>query len=151
MPVKKGDLLRMASGYGWRIDPFTKARKKHKGMDFSALVGTPVYATGNGVVIRADRKASGYGKHIEINHGFGYTTLYAHLSKYNVRRGQHVKRGDIIGFVGMTGRTSGHHLHYEIHKNGVAINPINYYYGNLSPQEFAEMQRVASEEGQSVD
>jgi len=151
MPVKKQDLLRMASGYGWRIDPFTKARKKHKGMDFSAIVGTPVYATGNGIIKRVDRKASGYGKHIEIDHGFGYTTLYAHLSKYKVRHGQHVKRGDLIGYVGMTGRTSGHHLHYEVHKNGIAVNPINYYYGNLSPKEFAEMQRVASQEGQSVD
>jgi len=151
MPIKKEDLLRMASGYGWRIDPFTKARKKHKGMDFSAIVGTPIYATGNGIVTRADRRASGYGKHVEINQGFGYTTLYAHMSKYNVRRGQHVKRGDLIGFVGMTGRTSGHHLHYEVRKNGVAVNPINYYYGNLTPQEFVNMQRVASEEGQSFD
>jgi len=150
-PIKKEDLLRMASGYGWRTDPFTKARKRHKGMDFSAIVGTPVYATGNGVVKRADRRVSGYGKHIEINHGFGYVTLYAHLRKYNVRRGQRIKRGDIIGYVGMTGRTSGHHLHYEVHKNGRAINPINFYYGNLTPEEFIEMQRIASQEGQSED
>jgi len=150
-PIKKEDLLRMASGYGWRTDPFTKARKRHKGMDFSALVGTPVYATGNGVVKRADRRLSGYGKHIEIDHGYGYVTLYAHLSKYKVRRGQRVKRGDIIGYVGLTGRTSGHHLHYEVHKNGVAVNPINYYYGNLTPEEFLEMQRTASQEGQSED
>ena len=150
-PIKKEDLLRMASGYGWRTDPFTKARKRHKGMDFSAIVGTPVYATGNGVVKRADRRLSGYGKHIEIDHGYGYVTLYAHLSKYRVRRGQRVKRGDIIGYVGMTGRTSGHHLHYEVHKNGRAINPINFYYGNLTPEEFLEMQRIASQEGQSED
>ncbi|MFK5891365.1 MAG: M23 family metallopeptidase [Flavobacteriaceae bacterium] len=150
-PIKKEDLLRMASGYGWRTDPFTKARKRHKGMDFSAIVGTPVYATGNGIVKRADRRLSGYGKHIEINHGFGYVTLYAHLDKYRVRRGQRVKRGDVIGYVGMTGRTAGHHLHYEVHKNGVAINPINFYYGNLTPEEFLEMQRIASQEGQSED
>lgn len=150
-PVKKEDLLRMASGFGWRIDPFTKARKQHRGMDFSAIVGTPVYATGNGVVARANRNAPGYGKHIEINHGFGYLTLYAHLDSYKVRSGQHVKRGDLIGYVGMTGRTSGHHLHYEVHKNGVAINPINFYYGNLTPEEFIIMQRIASQEGQSVD
>ena len=150
-PIKKEDLLRMASGYGWRTDPFTKARKRHKGMDFSAIVGTPIYATGNGIIKRADRRLSGYGKHIEINHGCGYVTLYAHLSKYNVRRGQRVKRGDIIGYVGLTGRTSGHHLHYEVHKDGRAVNPINFYYGNLTPEEFLEMQRIASQEGQSED
>ena len=151
MPVKKGDLLRMASGYGWRIDPFTKARKKHKGMDFSALVGTPVYATGNGVVVRADNRATGFGNHIVINHGYGYQTLYAHLSKYNVKRGQHVKRGDLIGFVGSTGRSTGPHLHYEVHKNGRKVNPINYYYGDLTPEEFVAMQKAASVEGQSFD
>jgi len=150
-PVRKGDLKRMASGYGWRIDPFTKARKKHYGMDFSAPIGTPVYASGDGIVKRADQRSSGFGKHIEINHGFGYKTLYAHLSKYNVRKGQHVKRGDLIGFVGTTGRSSGPHLHYEVHKNGVKVNPINYYYGNLSPEEFIAMQKAAQMEGQSLD
>ncbi|MCF6181297.1 peptidoglycan DD-metalloendopeptidase family protein [Lutibacter sp.] len=150
-PVKKGDLKRMASGYGWRTDPFTKARKKHYGMDFSAPIGTPVYATGDGIVKRVDQRASGFGKHIEINHGFGYITLYAHLSKYNVRKGQRVKRGDLIGFVGTTGRSQGPHLHYEVHKNGVKVNPINYYYGNLSPQEFIAMQKAAQMEGQSLD
>lgn len=150
-PVNKEDLLRMASGYGWRIDPFTKIMKQHKGMDFSAHVGTPVYATGNGVVVRADRSTPGFGNHIEINHGFGYVTLYAHLASYRVRGGQRVKRGDLIGFIGMTGRTSGPHLHYEVHKNGVSIDPINFYYGNLSPEEFIAMQRIASQEGQSVD
>ncbi|WP_457616365.1 M23 family metallopeptidase [Lutibacter sp.] len=150
-PVKKEDLTRMASGYGWRLDPFTKARKKHKGMDFTAPRGTPVYATGDGVVIRADQRSSGYGKHIRIDHGFGYISLYAHLSKYNVRRGQRVKRGDLIGFVGNTGRSQGPHLHYEISKNGRKINPINFYYGDLSPEEFVAMQRAAQIEGQSLD
>ncbi|MFK5959039.1 MAG: M23 family metallopeptidase [Lutibacter sp.] len=150
-PVKKEDLTRMASGYGWRSDPFTKARKKHYGMDFSAPTGTPVYATGDGIVKRADQRASGFGKHIEINHGFGYITLYAHLSKYNVKKGKHVKRGDLIGFVGTTGRSLGPHLHYEVHKNGKKINPINFYYGNLSPKEFEAMQRAAQIEGQSLD
>ncbi|MGV6846113.1 MAG: M23 family metallopeptidase [Lutibacter sp.] len=150
-PVKKEDLKRMASGYGWRTDPFTKARKKHYGMDFSAPIGTPVFATGDGIVKRADQRASGFGKHIEINHGFGYITLYAHLSKYNVRKGQHVKRGDLIGFVGTTGHSSGPHLHYEVHKNGVKVNPINYYYGNLSPEEFIAMQKAAQMEGESLD
>jgi len=150
-PVKKEDLTRMASGYGWRSDPFTKARKKHWGMDFTAPRGTPIYASGDGVIIRADQRSSGYGKHIRIDHGFGYISLYAHMSKYNVRKGQKVKRGDLIGFVGNTGRSQAPHLHYEIHKNGTKINPINFYYGNLSPEEFEAMQKAAQIEGQSLD
>jgi murein DD-endopeptidase MepM/ murein hydrolase activator NlpD len=150
-PVKNQDLTRMASGYGWRSDPFTKANKKHQGMDFTAPKGTPVYASGDGVIDRADQNAAGYGKHIRINHGFGYTSLYAHLSNYNVKKGQHVKRGDLIGFVGSTGRSQAPHLHYEIIKNGEKINPINFYYGNLSPEEFAAMQKAAEIQGQSLD
>jgi murein DD-endopeptidase MepM/ murein hydrolase activator NlpD len=150
-PIKKEDLSRMASGFGWRSDPFTKARKMHKGMDFTSARGVPIYATGNGIVKRADGGASGFGKHVRIDHGFGYLTLYAHLSKYNVRKGQRIKRGDLIGFVGSTGRSQAPHLHYEVHKNGVAINPINFYYGNLTPEEFKEMLKAASQEGQSYD
>lgn len=150
-PVKNEDLTRMASGYGWRSDPFTKARKKHEGMDFSSPVGTPVYASGDGYVERADQNSAGYGKHIRIEHGFGYTTLYAHLSNYNVKKGQKIRRGDLIGFVGNTGRSQGPHLHYEVHKNGTAVNPINFYYGNLSPEEFEAMQKAAQIEGQSLD
>ena len=144
-PVKNEDLTRMASGYGYRSDPFTKARKFHRGMDFTAPRGTPVYATGNGVVKRADRRSSGYGRHIRIDHGFGYISLYAHLYKYVVRRGQKVKRGDLIGFVGSTGRSQAPHLHYEIIKDGKHVNPLNFYYGNLSPEEFAELLKVASQ------
>ena len=150
-PVKNEDLTRMASGYGYRSDPFTKARKFHRGMDFTAPRGTPVYATGNGVVKRADRRSSGYGRHIRIDHGFGYTSLYAHLYKYVVKRGQKVKRGDLIGFVGSTGRSQAPHLHYEIIKDGKRVNPLNFYYGNLSPEEFAELLKVASQENQSLD
>jgi len=150
-PVKKEDLTRMASGYGWRSDPFTKARKKHKGMDFTAPRGTPIYASGDGKVIRADQRSSGYGKHVRIDHGFGYISLYAHMSNYNVKKRQTVKRGDLIGFVGNTGRSQAPHLHYEISKNGVKINPINFYYGNLSPEEFEAMQKAAQIEGQSLD
>lgn len=150
-PVENKDLTRMASGYGWRTDPFTKARKKHWGMDFTAPRGTPVYATGDGVIVRADQTSAGYGKHIRIDHGFGYVSLYAHLSNYNVRKGQKVKRGDLIGFVGNTGRSQAPHLHYEIFKNGNRINPINFYYGNLSPEEFEAMQKAAQIEGQSLD
>lgn len=150
-PIKIQDLTRMASGYGWRIDPFTKARKKHYGMDFTAPRGTPVYATGPGKIIRADSGSSGFGKHVRIDHGFGYITIYAHLSKYNVRKYQKVQRGDIIGFVGNTGRSEAPHLHYEVHKNKQKVNPINFYYGNLSPKEFEIMQKAAQIEGQSLD
>ena len=150
-PVKNEDLTRMASGYGYRSDPFTKARKFHRGMDFTAPRGTPVYATGNGVVKRADRRSSGYGRHVRINHGFGYISLYAHLYKYVVKRVQKVKRGDLIGFVGSTGRSQAPHLHYEIIKDGKRVNPLNFYYGNLSPEEFAELLKVAGQENQSLD
>jgi murein DD-endopeptidase MepM/ murein hydrolase activator NlpD len=150
-PVKNEDLTRMASGYGTRTDPFTKARKMHWGMDFTAPRGTPVYATGDGVVKRADASATGYGKHIRIDHGFGYVSLYAHLYKYNVKKNQKVKRGDIIGFVGSTGRSEAPHLHYEIFKDGTRINPINFYYGNLSPEEFSKLLENASLENQSLD
>jgi murein DD-endopeptidase MepM/ murein hydrolase activator NlpD len=150
-PVKNEDLTRVASGFGYRIDPFTKIRKKHYGMDFTAKKGTPVYATGNGVVKRADNSSSGYGNHIRIDHGFGYVSLYAHLSKYNVRRGQKVKRGDIIGYVGNTGRSIGPHLHYEIFKDNQKINPLNFYYGNLSPEEFKSLLSLSKQENQSMD
>ena len=150
-PIKNQDLTRMASGYGYRIDPFTKKRRFHYGMDFSARKGTPIYATGNGIVKRADNRSSGFGKHIRIDHGFGYVSLYAHLSKYNVRRGQKVKSGDIIGYVGNTGRSMGPHLHYEILKDKKKINPLNFYYGNLSQKEFEAILIQSREENQSMD
>ena len=150
-PVNNEDLTRMASGYGYRTDPFTKARKFHFGMDFTAPRGTPVYASGDGVVTRADNTASGYGKHIRIDHGYGYVSLYAHLYKYNIRVNQRVKRGDLIGFVGSTGRSEAPHLHYEIFKDGERINPINFYYGNLSASEFDKLLQKASLENQSLD
>ncbi len=150
-PVNNEDLTRMASGYGFRSDPFTKARKMHWGMDFTAPRGTPVYASGDGVVVRADNSASGFGKHIRIDHGYGYVSLYAHLSKYNVRKGKKVKRGDLIGFVGSTGRSQAPHLHYEIRKNGDKINPINFYYGNLTAKEFEELLKNAAKQNQSLD
>jgi len=150
-PVKNEDLTRMASGFGYRTDPFTKVRKFHAGMDFTAPRGTPIYATGNGVVKRVDARATGYGKHIRIDHGFGYTSLYAHLYKYNVKLNQKVKRGDLIGFVGSTGRSEAPHLHYEIFKDKIKINPINFYYGNLSAFEFGKLLEKASLENQSLD
>ena len=150
-PIKNKDLTRVASGYGYRIDPFTKIRRFHYGMDFTAKRGTPIYATGNGIVKRADNRSSGYGKHIRIDHGFGYVTLYAHLNEYNVRRGQTVKRGDVIGFVGNTGRSVAPHLHYEIRKDGKHLNPINFYYGDLNTEEFNALLEAANRENQSLD
>tara|TARA_B100000929_G_scaffold290648_1_gene285219 strand:- start:1886 stop:2863 length:978 start_codon:yes stop_codon:yes gene_type:complete len=150
-PINNEDLSRIASGYGWRTDPFTKVKKFHYGMDFTAPRGTPIYATGDGRVVRADSRSTGYGNHIRIDHGYGYTSLYGHLYKYNVRRGQRVKRGDVIGFVGSTGRSEAPHLHYEIFKDDERINPINFYYGNLSPEEFGEVLERAQRENQSLD
>lgn len=150
-PVKNEDLKRMASGFGYRTDPFTKARKMHEGMDFTASTGTPIYATGDGVVLKADNSLSGYGNHIEISHGFGYLTLYAHLSRYNVRPGQRIKRGDVIGFVGSTGRSQAPHLHYEVRKDGQVANPINFYYGNISAAEYVAIAKIANQENQSLD
>ena len=150
-PIDNNDLRRMASGYGWRTDPFTKTRRKHKGMDFSAPTGTPIYAPSDGKVTRVDSRSAGYGKHIRIDHGYGYVTLYAHLSEYNVRRGQQVKRGDVIGFVGNTGRSVAPHLHYEIRKDGTPVNPINFYYCDLNTDEFNALLEAANRENQSLD
>ena len=150
-PINSIDLKRMASGYGYRIDPFTKNRTMHSGMDFSAKTGTPIYATGDGKISRADNRAVGFGNHVRIDHGFGYTSIYAHMSKIAVRRGNKVKRGDLIGYVGNTGRSVAPHLHYEIVKDGRKINPINFYSGSLSPIEFEELVNQALQENQSLD
>ncbi|MFH7017089.1 M23 family metallopeptidase [Flavobacterium sp. FlaQc-47] len=150
-PVRNENLKRMASGFGYRTDPFTKVRKMHNGMDFTANTGSPVYATGDGVVERADAAASGFGNHVVIRHGFGYESLYAHLSKYNCRAGQHVKRGDVIGYVGSTGRSEGPHCHYEVHKDGKVVNPLNFYYGNISAEEYVAISQMANQENQSLD
>ncbi|AWG20115.1 peptidase M23 [Flavobacterium faecale] len=150
-PVRNENLKRMASGFGYRTDPFTKARKMHEGMDFTAQTGTPIYATGDGVVAQADATASGYGNHVVIRHGYGYETLYTHMSKYNCRAGQRVKRGDVIGFVGSTGRSEAPHLHYEVHKEGKVANPLNFYYGNISAVEYIAISQIANQENQSLD
>jgi murein DD-endopeptidase MepM/ murein hydrolase activator NlpD len=150
-PVQNENLKRVASGFGYRIDPFTKVRKMHNGMDFTANTGSPVFATGDGVVARADDSASGFGNHVVIRHGFGYESLYAHLSRYNCRPGQKVKRGDIIGYVGSTGRSEGPHCHYEVHKDGKVVNPLNFYYGNISAVEYVAISQMANQENQSLD
>ena len=150
-PVKNEDLRHVASGFGYRSDPFTKIRKFHAGMDFSARTGTPIYATGDGVVSAADNKMSGYGNRVLVSHGFGYQTLYGHMSKFVVRAGQRVKRGDVLGYVGSTGRSEAPHLHYEVHKNGTVVNPLNFYYGNISAKEYVLIAKLANQENQSLD
>ncbi len=150
-PVNTEDLTRIASGYGYRTDPFTKAKKFHYGMDFTAPRGTPIYATGDGIVTRADNTATGYGNHVVIDHGYGYESLYGHMYKYNVRAGKRVQRGDVIGFVGSTGRSEAPHCHYEVFKDGERINPINFYYGSLSAEEFDNMLKISQQENQSMD
>jgi murein DD-endopeptidase MepM/ murein hydrolase activator NlpD len=149
LPIKIEDLTSVASGYKMRMHPILKINKFHKGMDFTARIGTPIYASGNGRVIIAERSST-YGKVVYISHGYGYKTIYAHMSKIKARRGQEVKRGDLIGYVGNTGLSVAAHLHYEVQKNGISLNPINFYYGDLSLDEFAALQK-ASEESQSFD
>jgi len=149
-PIANKELKRFASGFGMRIDPILKIRKMHTGVDFTATRGTPVYATGDGRVITVDSDAGGYGKQIEIDHGFGFVTKYAHLSAFDVRLGQKVKRGQIIGRVGSTGKSVAPHLHYEVIKNGVKVDPIPYFHLDVSPEEFNELVRMAQVENQSL-
>ncbi|MDR1653414.1 MAG: peptidoglycan DD-metalloendopeptidase family protein [Prevotellaceae bacterium] len=149
-PVLNKDLTRVASGYGWRIHPVYHTSRFHSGMDFTAPEGTDVYATGNGKVALAEWK-SGYGNCVEIDHGYGYLTLYGHLSKIMVRQGQTVLRGDIIGLIGSTGLSTGPHLHYEVHLNGNVMNPQNYYYLDLSPEEYDRMVQLSNNAGQAMD
>jgi murein DD-endopeptidase MepM/ murein hydrolase activator NlpD len=151
IPISNKDLTRTASGYGWRIHPIYKISKFHYGMDFTAPLGTDVYATGNGTVIGMVSSQRGFGKHIIIDHGFGYSSVYAHLSNFNVRIGQKVKRGDIIGYVGNTGTSVANHLHYEIKLNGQNVDPVNYYFEDLSSEEYEKMVEIASKTGQSFD
>jgi murein DD-endopeptidase MepM/ murein hydrolase activator NlpD len=149
-PVQNEDLTRVASGYGMRLHPILKYRRMHNGMDFTAAPGTPIYATGDGKVSKVGL-GSGYGKMVIIDHGFGYKTYYAHMSKYNTKVGRNVKRGEIIGFVGNSGLSSGPHLHYEVWKNGVVMNPVNFYHNDLTPEEYDIMLTKASIENQSLD
>lgn len=150
-PVANKDLKRMASGYGYRIHPIYKTRKYHWGMDFSAPKGTPVYATGNGKVEKVKRSRRGYGNQVKIDHGFGYKTFYAHLQKYTVRKNQKVKRGDVIGYVGTSGTSTAPHLHYEVIKGKRKVNPVYYYFNDLTPEEYDKMLEMSSQENQSLD
>ncbi len=150
-PVANEDLTRTAGGFGWRIHPVHKINKFHAGMDFSAKTGTPIYATGDGKVVFAEYATNGYGMHVIIDHGYDYQTLYAHLSKITVKKGQTLKRGDEIGLIGNTGLSSGPHLHYEVHKNGEQVDPVNFFFNDLSPQEYAQMLEISRNAGQSLD
>ncbi len=150
-PISNKDLKRIASYFGYRIHPIYKVLRMHEGIDFTAPVGTPIYATGDGMIEHLKHKMTGYGKVIMINHGYGYETLYAHMSKRIAKPGQHVKRGEIIGYVGNTGRSTGPHVHYEVRKNGKPVNPIHFFYQDLTPAQYEEMIENASRPGQSME
>lgn len=150
-PIPNEDLTATAGGFGMRIHPIHKIPKFHAGMDFTAKQGTPIHATGDGRVTYAEYGTNGYGMHVVVDHGFGYETLYAHMSELKVRRGQKVKRGDVLGLVGNTGLSAGPHLHYEVHKGGEPVDPANYYFNDLSPEEYARMLELSRNAGQSLD
>jgi murein DD-endopeptidase MepM/ murein hydrolase activator NlpD len=152
MPINQKDLTHaVTSGFGWRTHPIYKTQEFHPGMDFSAEQGTPIYATGDGVVERADAMAQGYGNHVVINHGFGYQTLYGHMSKIKTVLGKKVKRGELIGYVGSTGLSTAPHIHYEVIKNNEKINPINFYYNDLTPQQYQQLVELSKKSTQSFD
>jgi murein DD-endopeptidase MepM/ murein hydrolase activator NlpD len=150
-PVSNKDLNRIASGFGYRVDPIYKSVKFHAGLDFTAPKGTPIYATANGVVTVAGNTADGYGNHVVINHGYGYETLYGHMVRVKVRPGQRVTRGEVIGWVGSTGKSTGPHCHYEVHKNGQKIDPVYFFYNDLTPEQYEMLLKKAAASNQSMD
>lgn len=150
-PVSNKDLNRIASGFGYRIDPIYKTVKMHAGLDFAAPQGTPVYATANGTVTTAGNKGDGYGNHVIINHSYGYQTLYGHMVKVKSYPGQKVTRGEVIGWVGNTGKSRGPHCHYEVHKNGNKVDPVYFFYNDLTPDQFDRLLKQAASSNQSFD
>ncbi len=150
-PVSNKDLNRIASGFGYRIDPVYKTVKMHAGLDFAAPQGTPIYATADGTVSVAGNKGNGYGNHVIINHGYGYETLYGHMVKVKANSGQKVSRGEVIGWVGSTGKSTGPHCHYEVHKKGNKIDPVYFFYNDLSPEQFDRLLKQAASSNQSFD
>jgi murein DD-endopeptidase MepM/ murein hydrolase activator NlpD len=150
-PISNKNLRRVASGFGWRTDPIYKTQRFHEGLDFSAPEGTEIYATGDGVVTTIKTSTIGYGKHLSINHGFGYVTVYAHMSKFNVRQGQKVKRGDVIGYVGNTGKSTGPHLHYEVRIKNKPVDPTNYFFQDLTTEQYEEMIQISSNSNRTFD
>ncbi len=150
-PVSDKDLTRIASGFGTRIDPVYKVPKFHAGLDFTSPIGTPIYATADGVVTDAGFNEGGYGNRVIINHGFGYETLYGHMYKVKARAGQKVKRGEVIGYVGSTGKSTGPHCHYEVHRNGTPVDPVYYFYNDLTPEQYDRLLKLAQTANQSFD
>jgi murein DD-endopeptidase MepM/ murein hydrolase activator NlpD len=150
-PVSNKDLSRIASGFGYRIDPVYKTTKFHAGLDFAAPQGTPIYATADGVITTAGNTGNGYGNHVIINHGYGYETLFGHMVRVKVSNGTKVKRGEVIGWVGSTGKSTGPHCHYEVHKNGEKIDPIYFFYNDLTPEQFDLILKKAAASNQSFD
>jgi murein DD-endopeptidase MepM/ murein hydrolase activator NlpD len=150
-PVSNKDLKRVASGFGFRIDPVYKTTKMHAGLDFAAPQGTPIYATANGTVTTGGNSSNGYGNHVIINHGYGYETLYGHMVKVKVGPGTKVKRGEVIGWVGSTGKSTGPHCHYEVHKGGQKLDPVYFFYNDLTPEQFDLLLKQAASSNQSFD
>lgn len=150
-PVNNKDMNRIASGFGYRIDPVYKTVKFHAGLDFAAPQGTPIYATADGRVTTSGNAGNGYGNHVILSHGFGYETLYGHMVRVKSQVGQTVKRGEVIGWVGSTGKSTGPHLHYEVHKNGKQIDPIYFFYNDLSPEQYQQILKIAASGNQSFD
>jgi murein DD-endopeptidase MepM/ murein hydrolase activator NlpD len=150
-PVNNKDMNRIASGFGYRIDPVYKTVKFHAGLDFAAPQGTPIYATADGRVTTSGNAGNGFGNHVVLRHGFGYETLYGHMVRVKSRVGQTVKRGEVIGWVGSTGKSTGPHLHYEVHKNGKQIDPIYFFYNDLSPEQYQQILKIAASGNQSFD
>jgi murein DD-endopeptidase MepM/ murein hydrolase activator NlpD len=150
-PVSNKDLTRIASGFGYRIDPIYKTTKMHAGIDFTAPQGTPIYATAEGTIRVSGNSGNGYGNHVVINHGYGYETLYGHMVRVKGRPGQQVKRGEVIGWVGSTGKSTGPHCHYEVHKSGNKIDPVYFFYNDLSPDQFDRLLKQAAASNQSLD
>jgi formiminotetrahydrofolate cyclodeaminase len=150
-PVSNKDLSHIASGFGYRIDPVYKVPKFHAGLDFAAPIGTPIYATADGMIKEASFNSGGYGNHVVIDHGYGYQTLYGHMYKIKVHVGEHVKRGEVIGWVGSSGKSTGPHCHYEVHKNGIPVDPVYYFYNDLTPAQYDRLLKLAAAANQSFD
>jgi murein DD-endopeptidase MepM/ murein hydrolase activator NlpD len=150
-PVSNKDLNRIASGFGYRIDPVYKTTRFHAGLDFTAPIGTPIYATADGTVKESGFNTGGFGNHVVINHGYGYVTLYGHMSRIAVRSGQSIKRGQVIGYVGSSGKSTGAHLHYEVIKNGSPLDPVYFFYNDLTPAQFDAILKKAKASNQSLD
>ncbi len=150
-PISLTDFRRISDYYGSRRDPFNGRVKMHYGMDFTGPLGTDIYATGDGKVIRAEYNPHGYGNEVVIDHGFGYKTVYAHLKEISVNEGQKVKRGEVIGTLGNTGRSTGPHLHYEVRRHNRPVNPIKYYFNDISAEEYDKMIAVSSRNRRPMD